>query len=292
MHTGEGGSHRIIYSGSVGRPGSSIFRDPAPDPGNVDTLILGSPFAHLRHDSFAAARDHLARIIRDTAARGGMVIVPAASIGPVHEFVRAVQELAHRGAIPDLPIWMDTPTPVSLPTVLRLHPEMLVAAEPAYRQPRGAFDDALLHYGGTPAARAEIDALTGPAVIIAPHESCGTGRAVQHLKRHLGDPRHTVIFLSFEEEGSVGRMLQDGAESVVCDGETVTCRAAIESLTAFSGFADGEEMRAWIRTLGGPVKRAFVVQGDDLAVAMMVTILQEEGVRDVIVPRQGESFPF
>ena len=51
-------------------------------------------------------------------------------------------------------------------------------------------------------------------------------------------------------------------------------------------------MRGWIRALGGPVKRAFVVQGDDLAVAMMVTILREEGVRDVIVPRQGESFPF
>ncbi len=41
-------------------------------------------------------------------------------------------------------------------------------------------------------------------------------------------------------------------------------------------------MRGWIRSLGGPVKRAFVVHGDDLAVAMMVTILREEGVRDVI----------
>jgi predicted metal-dependent RNase len=69
-------------------------------------------------------------------------------------------------------------------------------------------------------------------------------------------------------------------------------KATIETMTAYSGFADGEEMRGWIRSLGGPVKRAFVVQGDDLAVAMMVTILREEGVRDVIVPRQGESFPF
>ena len=51
-------------------------------------------------------------------------------------------------------------------------------------------------------------------------------------------------------------------------------------------------MRGWVRALGGPVRRAFVVQGDDLAVAMMVTILREEGVHDVIVPRQGESFPF
>jgi hypothetical protein len=51
-------------------------------------------------------------------------------------------------------------------------------------------------------------------------------------------------------------------------------------------------MRAWLRALVGPIKRAFVVHGDDLAVATMVTILREEGVRDVIVPREGESFPF
>ncbi len=292
MHTGEGGAHRIVYSGSVGRPGSAIFRDPAPEPGIVDTLIIGSPFAHLRHESFAAARERLAELVRETAARGGVVFVPAASIGPVHEFVRALQQLYHQGAIPELPIWMDTPTPVCLPTVLRLHPEILVAAEQAYRQPQGSFDDALLRYGGTPQAREAIDALAGPAIVIAPPENCGTGRAAHHLRRLLGDARHSVIFLSFQEEGSVGRLLLDGAASVTCDGETVTRHAAVEPLTAFSGFADGEEMRAWIRALGGPVKRAFVVQGDDLAVAMMVTILQEEGVRDVIVPRQGESFPF
>ena len=63
-------------------------------------------------------------------------------------------------------------------------------------------------------------------------------------------------------------------------------------MPAYSGHADGEELRAWVRSLGGEVRRAFVVHGDDLAVAMMVTILREEGVRDVIVPREGESFPF
>jgi len=54
----------------------------------------------------------------------------------------------------------------------------------------------------------------------------------------------------------------------------------------------GHARPAWLRALVGPIKRAFVVHGDDLAVATMVTILREEGVRDVIVPREGESFPF
>jgi metallo-beta-lactamase family protein len=112
------------------------------------------------------------------------------------------------------------------------------------------------------------------------------------LRRCLPDTRHTILFLAFLEEGSVGRLLQDGADHVVISGETVERRAAVENLTALAGLADGEEMRAWLRLLGGPIKRAFVVHGDDLSVSVMMTILREEGVHDVIVPREGESFPF
>ncbi|HEY3935390.1 MAG TPA: MBL fold metallo-hydrolase [Gemmatimonadales bacterium] len=291
LRTGEGGSHRIVYSGCVGRPGTTVFRDAEPNPGEVDTLIIGSPFAHLRHPMFSEARERVAAVINDTVERGGQIIVPAATIGPIHEFVRIVQDLWHRGAIPEIPIWMDTPTPVSLTTVLRMHPETIAAGERAYRDETGAFDRSLLHY--IPQGQPDFtDTIEGPAMIVAPNETCDAGRSAHHLRRCLGDPRHTVILTAFQEEGSIGRLLEDGASSVEIDGEVIERRASIETMTAYSGFADGEEMRGWIRSLGGPVKRAFVVQGDDLAVAMMVTILREEGVRDVIVPRRGESFPF
>jgi metallo-beta-lactamase family protein len=291
LRTGEGGSHRIVYSGGVGRPGSAIFRDAAPVPGEVDTLIVGSPFAHLRHPMFSDARQRIATIINETVARKGLIIVPAATIGPVHEFIRAVQDLWHRKAIAEIPIWMDTPAPISLSTILRLHPETIASGERSYQDITGVFDRSLLQFlpQGEPAY---ADRVEGPAIIVAPNETCDAGRSAHHLRRCLGDERHTILLTAFQEDGSVGRLLQDGADTVEIQGETIQRKAAIETMTAYSGFADGEEMRGWIRALGGPVKRAFVVQGDDLAVAMMVTILREEGVRDVIVPRQGESFPF
>lgn len=292
LRTGEGGSHRIVYSGCLGRPGSPLLRDPEPLPGPVDTLIIGGPFAHARHPMFADAQQHLAAVIHGAIARGGQVIVPAASIGPVHEFVRAVQELWRRQAIPEIPIWLDTPAPVSFSTLLRLHPEAITRGEQAYRSFGGPFDQALVQQGSAEGGRERLDALGGPAIIIAPSAMGDTGRAAHHLVRCLGDERHTVIFTAFQEEGSIGRQLLDGAKSIAIDGDQVDVRAQIEAMPAWSGHADGEELRGWIRSLGGPVKRAFVVHGDDLAVAMLVTILREEGVRDVIVPREGETFPF
>ncbi len=292
IRTGEGGSHRIVYSGCLGRPGSPLLGDPEPLTGEVDTLIIGGPFAHAKHPSFADAAERLATVIRETVARGGQVIVPAASVGPLHEFVRAVQQLWRDGAIPEVPIWLDTPAPISNATILRLHPDSIPRGAAAYREAGGPFDEALVHQGGAEGGRAKLDALDGPAIILAPSEMGDTGRVAHHLRRCLGEARHTVLLLSFPEEGSVGHLLEGGAHAVTIEGERVEVLARIEPCYAYSGHADGEELRAWIRQLGGPVKRAFVVHGDDLAVAMLVTILREEGVRDVIVPREGESFPF
>ncbi len=149
-----------------------------------------------------------------------------------------------------------------------------------------------MRQGGADGARATIDAFDDPAIIIAPSEMGDTGRAAHHLRRCLPDTRHTVLLLSFQEEGSVGHQLEIGDGEVMIETVPVEVRARIERLPGFSGHADGEEIRGWVRSLQGPIRRAFVVHGDDLSVAMMVTILREEGVRDVIVPREGESFPF
>ncbi len=292
LRTGEGGTHRIIYSGCIGRLASPLWKDPAPEPGPVDTLIVGSALAHEGLLSFAEARDRLATLIRETIQRRGQLLVPAQSVGPVHEFIRTVQSLVHAGEIPALPIYLDTPAPVSLPTLLRVHPESIAEGSAAYRRLDGPFDSTLIRQIRTPAERAALEDLADSAIIIAPNETADSGFAARHLARCLPDTRHTVLFLSFLEEGSMGRLLQDGADRVVIDGVTVERHAAIESLNAYAGHADGEEMRAWLRALGGPVKRAFVVHGDDLSVAVMVTILREEGIHDVIVPREGEAFAF
>lgn len=292
LRTGEGGSHRMVYSGCVGRPGSTLFPDAAPLPGPVDTLIIGGPFSHARHPMFADAQRLLADRITALVERGGHMIVPAASVGPMHEFIRAVQKLFRRGKIPPLPIWLDTPMPVDPGTVLRLHPEALAHPHRAYDGDGGAFDQSLLHFVGSDSDRDRLDTLDGSAIIIAPSEMGDTGRAAHHLRRCLPDDRHEVVLLAFPEAGSVSEHLHATPDEITIEGTVVPVRATITPMPAYSGHADAEEWRTWIRSLEGPIKRAFVVHGDDLAVAVMVTILREEGVRDVIVPREGESFAF
>jgi metallo-beta-lactamase family protein len=73
-------------------------------------------------------------------------------------------------------------------------------------------------------------------------------------------------------------------------GQEYQRQAEVESITGYSAHADKEELRSWVRRLGGPIRRAFVVHGEPPALEAMAAILQEEGVRDVRVPKHGESF--
>ncbi len=292
LRTGEGGSHRIVYAGCLGRPGSPMLRDPAPIPGAIDTLIIGGPYAHAAHLDYGATRNELATLIRDTVTRGGKLVVPAATFGAVHELIHDIQLLVREGEVPALPIWIDGSTPACFSTVLRLHPDALADGASAFANRHGPFDQSLIRSAGSTESRELLDREVGPLIIVAPGEMGNFGPAAHHMARTLDDTRNTILFTSFQEEGSIGEQLEAGAGSIDVDGSTVEVRAKVASITGYSAHADGEEIRTWLRSSGGPISRAFVVHGDDLSVAMMVTILREEGVHDVIVPREGESFPF
>jgi len=98
------------------------------------------------------------------------------------------------------------------------------------------------------------------------------------------------VFVGYQAENTLGRRIQDGQSPVRIFGEPVERRAEIEVIGGYSAHADRGELRTWVKALGRPIKRAFVVHGEPESARAMATILEQEGVADVTVPRLGESF--
>ena len=97
------------------------------------------------------------------------------------------------------------------------------------------------------------------------------------------------MLVGFQAENTLGRRIQDGEEIVKILWQEYQRRAEVESISGYSAHADRNELRAWVRRLGGPIRRAFVVHGEAPALEAMAGILRSEGVRDVTVPKHGES---
>ena len=282
--------HRIVFSGDIGRSGLPIVRDPQPPEGPVDSLIVEATYADRVHESVDDAERRLGELIKRVAARGGKVLVPAFALGRAQEVIYSLHRLWRTRAVPEIPILLDSPLAVELTAVFRLHPEIFDTRESLIAEGASLFDFPLVRYVRDVAASKAINSMSGPAVIIAASGMAESGRILHHLAHNLGDHRNCVLFVGFQAEHTLGRRLQDGAEQVRILGDEVERRAEVATISGYSAHADRDELRTWVRRLGGPIRRAFVVHGESPALEAMATLLKEEGVREVVVPRHGESF--
>jgi metallo-beta-lactamase family protein len=256
----------------------------------VDTLIIESTYANRRHETVGESEEKLAEIVRRAANRGGKVLVPAFALGRVQELAYSFHQLFRAGKIPNIPVYIDSPLAVDATQVFRLHPDIFDRRERLMERAADLFDFPLVHYVREVQESKALNGISGPAVIIAASGMAESGRILHHLAHGIGDHRNIVLFVGFQAEHTLGRRIQSGAESVKIFGDSYERRAEVETIAGYSAHADREELRSWVRELGGPVKRAFVVHGEGPALSSMADLLKEEGVGEVIIPGLHESF--
>ncbi|HWA16422.1 MAG TPA: MBL fold metallo-hydrolase [Gemmatimonadales bacterium] len=290
LRSTEGKGHRLIFSGDIGRPGLPIIRDPDPPSEPPDTLIIESTYANRAHEAVSDAEDRLGAVIRKVAARGGKVLIPAFALGRVQELVYSLHQLYRGGKIPGIPIFVDSPLAIDATAVFRMHPDLFDRSERMIERTTRLFDFPLLVYTRSVEDSKGLNSLAGPAIIIAASGMAESGRILHHLANGLGDHKNLVLFVGFQAEHTLGRRIQDGARNVKVLGREVEIRCEVETISGYSAHADRSELKAWLRKLGEPPRRAFVVHGEPDALTAMAKLLKEEGVRRVDIPRQGESF--
>lgn len=283
------GTHRVVFSGDVGRWDQPIIRDPSPPPpGPVDALIIESTYAGRRHDTTTDATAHLAEAVRRVATRGGKLLIPSFAVGRTQELVYALHELLDRGEIPPVPIYVDSPLALEATAVFRMHPEIFDQTEDFIREDSRIFDHRLVRFVRSVEESKALNQLRGSAIIIAASGMAEAGRILHHLANHGGDPKNAILFVGFQAEHTLGRRIQEGVSPVRILGEERHIEAEVVSISGYSAHGDDAELRRWVRGLGGPVRRAFCVHGEPEALSAMRTLLLEEGVHEVHIPTHGE----
>lgn len=286
-----GRAFRLGMSGDLGRPNRPILRDPDVHAG-VDALVLESTYGDRVHSSWPESEALLAETVTRTVDRGGRVMVPAFAVGRAQELVATLNDLIDAGRVPEIPIFVDSPMAREATGIFKRHPECF-DAETRKRFAKNhdePFGFSRLRYIGSADESRALNHHRAPCVIISASGMCEGGRIQHHLLHGLGDPRNTVMFVGFQGEGTLGRRIRDGAESVNIFGEPVRRNAEVVALDGFSAHADRDEILAWVTRLDPAPKKIFLVHGEIGPAEALAATLRERTPAEVQIPEKNQEF--
>jgi metallo-beta-lactamase family protein len=262
-------SSSILFSGDLGRPRDPLMKDPRPPPA-ADVFVVESTYGGRSHGT-APPRDTLRDTIVRTAARGGVVVIPAFAVGRAQILLYHLQQLKEREQIPDVPIYLNSPMATDVTEVFRRYPDEHDLT-PAQCE---AMCRAARFVNSVEESKA-LNARKGPMVIISSSGMATGGRVTHHLKAFAPDERNTILLTGFQAAGTRGARLAAGAESVKIHGTQVEIRAEVIQLGGLSAHADADEVLAWLRQAPRPPALALLTHGEPAQADALRLRIQEE----------------
>ncbi len=280
---------RILFSGDIGPEHKMLEPDPQA-PQNFDVVICESTYGG--RDRFERSeegrRDVLAAEVNAAAARKGALLIPSFAVERTQEIVTDLVVLMESGKIPKAQIFIDSPLASKATAIFMRHSKSLDHGDALGR----AFNSEYVKATESVEDSKALSRFGGFRIIVAASGMCDAGRIRHHLKNHLWQASTTVLLAGFQAEGSLGRILQDGAKMVTIMGEQITVKAQIRRMDDYSGHADGPELVQWMKQRLPVTRTVFLTHGEDEGMMALEQDLKGIGVpADCIIrPRLDDVY--
>jgi len=246
----------VLFSGDLGRPHDPLVPAPESPRPAADLILMESTYGDRDHPE-ADPMELLAATVRETAARGGVLMVPTFAVGRAQTLALLLYRLRREGRIPQIPMFLNSP-------MANRASEVHLNHAGALRPEAAELEAALLEVepvGSVDASRA-LNQRRGPMVILAGAGMLTGGRILHHLQAFGGDPRNTLLMAGYQADGTRGRDLTEGRTSIRVHGRTLELRCRIVRIDAFSGHADRSELKDWLRSGPKPSMGVRLVHGE------------------------------
>ena len=285
--TEDGRNRRILFSGDIGPADRPLLNDPQP-PGDADIIVMEATYGDRDHRSLDASVAELHDAIQDADARGGNVIIPTFALERAQELLFFLKEGMTKGAMPkDLRVFLDSPMAISATRIFRRHPDAMKPEVGALiRSGQDPFQLPDLHFTREASESMKLNRLRSGAVIMAGSGMCTGGRVRHHLRHNLPHSDCSVIFVGFAAEGTLARIIIDGAKSVKLFGDHIPIRARIHTINGFSAHAGKKELQRWHQQNVKP-DITFLVHAEEKARDAFAMQIEADRIER---PAQNQSF--
>jgi metallo-beta-lactamase family protein len=288
---GNGRMVRLLFSGDIGPDEKVFYREPDA-PAGFDYIVCESTYGgrDRKDRTLADRREQLRTQITEALGRGGNLVIPAFAVERSQELLHDIGVLIKQGAIDPLRVFLDSPLASRVTGVYQKHAAMFEDTELGARE---LFNDPRFRIVEAVDESKAINAIRGGAIIISASGMADAGRIKHHLRNNLPRSNATVLFVGYQAPGTLGQILQSGAEEVRIHSHEIPVRARIRSIDGYSAHADHTELMAWIKARLPAHGALFLTHGEDEERAdLRRAVIAEHGLGgdQVILPLLDDQF--
>ncbi len=296
LHVGEG-LHNVVYTGDYKFSRTMLLEAATAEFPRVETVITESTYGGADDimPSRVEAEERLTRIVNDTLERKGKVLIPVPAVGRAQEIMLILDGYMKRGMMKEAPVFIEGM--ISEATAIHTaHPEYLG------RDVRNS----ILHDGVNPfqsdyftivehpSVRQEI--VDGePCIIMATSGMLEGGPVIEYFKSLADNENNTIVFVSYQIEGTMGRRVQKGLNEVTLmtsEGkmEVVKVRLRVESIEGFSGHSDRRQIFNYLTHLRPKPERVVVCHGERAKCLSLANFIERRCEIRSFAPALMETF--
>ncbi len=286
----DGRNMRVWFSGDIGRKNLPLLRDPIL-PEKVDYLLMECTYGDKSHEHPDVAYEEFTRVAQRTFDRRGKIIVPAFAVGRTQEIVYHTNRLTSAGILPRFPVYVDSPLALRATRVFQDFDDLFDEETHEFvregNHPALAFPG--LTYIESVAESKSLNDREDPMMIISASGMMEAGRVLHHLRNNIGNPRNTIMIVSWQSPDTLGRRLAEGAKNVRIYGDNFQVRAEVVSVRGFSAHAGQEALLSYVMNTRETLRKVILVHGEPGTAEAFREKLNENGIHDVIYPMEAET---
>jgi metallo-beta-lactamase family protein len=278
-----GQERTILFSGDMGRPDRPIVQN-ATSFEQADYVLIESTYGDRVHEAKEDTKKKIADVINSTRP-GGNIVIPSFALERSQELLYYINELMLENAIPRLKVFLDSPMASRITKVFQHHRELFDEEMSDHvRHNESPFKFPELKITGTSDESKRINHIKESVIIIAGSGMCTGGRIKHHLVNNITNPINTIMFVGYQAEGTLGRLIINGKKEIRIHGQNHLVKARITRINGFSAHADRNELFTWLSKLKKPPRKVFVVHGETKSAHQFADYIREKTGWQVVVP--------
>ncbi|MCD4666200.1 beta-CASP ribonuclease aCPSF1 [archaeon] len=286
------GLHNLLYTGDLNYENSNLLSAAITKFPRLETLMMESTYGG-RDDNppeRKESEEELIKIIKETTEKKGKTLIPVLGVGRAQEIMMILEKNFRNGTMKEIPVYIQGMV-WDISAIHTAYPDFLNSSikRMIFHKDQNPFLNKNFKQVGSHKEMKEV-LEGGPCVIMATSGMMVGGPSVEYFKELANNVKNSLVLVSYQGVGSLGRRLQQGEKEIIFSkDETVKVKMGISTLSGFSGHSTRKQLLSFMHNLEPKPKRVILVHGENSKCLDLATTLHKLYRIETSAPRTLET---